>query len=117
MDEEEGRREKRCGFDYSCKDETSGWRSTEPDICGVDDGISKKLDGGGIDVSSQFVSEWSSVPRVAYGIKNRVDRLKSLGNAIVPQVAFSIFSTIKDIEEGKSEVRISKRMDFQKGWI
>lgn len=45
---------------------------------------------------------WSAEPdvgRVAYGIPNRVDRLKSLGNAIVPQVAAEIFKAIKQIEE------------------
>jgi DNA (cytosine-5)-methyltransferase 1 len=40
---------------------------------------------------------WQSEPsvgRVANGIPNRVDRLKGLGNAIVPQVAFELFKAI-----------------------
>lgn len=44
---------------------------------------------------------WSVEPdvgRVAYGVPDRVDRLKCLGNAVVPQQAFPIFKAIADIE-------------------
>jgi len=40
------------------------------------------------------------VGRVANGIPRRVDRLKGLGNAIVPQIAEIFFSFIKSIEGG-----------------
>ena len=38
------------------------------------------------------------IPRVATGVKNRVDRLKCLGNAVVPQQAYPIFAAIAQIE-------------------
>lgn len=54
-------------------------------------GRSHKINGG------QWHSE-PSVGRVANGIPNRVDRLKGLGNAIVPQVALEVFKAIEQYE-------------------
>ena len=43
-------------------------------------------------------NSWENgMPRVAHGIKHRVDRLKGLGNAIVPQVAFQILKAIREM--------------------
>jgi len=44
----------------------------------------------------QYWSTEPNVGRVAHGISARVDRLKSLGNAIVPQVAAVIMQAIKE---------------------
>jgi len=50
-------------------------------------------------ISTRSESYWTTEPnvgRVANGIPKRVDRLKGLGNAIVPQVAYEIMRRIKD---------------------
>ena len=48
-------------------------------------------------------SWWPAEPnvgRVAHGVPSRVDRLKCLGNAVVPQQFYPIFQAIADIERG-----------------
>lgn len=45
---------------------------------------------------------WAFEPgmgRVADGVSNRVDRIKGLGNAVVPQIPYLIMETIKDYEQ------------------
>jgi DNA (cytosine-5)-methyltransferase 1 len=54
--------------------ERSDWVETATELCGINDGVS-----------------------------NRVDRLRALGNAIVPQIAFEIF---KAIEHAKQQFRV-----------
>ena len=54
------------------------WIEIAAEFCGMDDGISAKLDGFELTKS-----------------RHRTERLKSLGNAIVPQVAIEIFKAIK----------------------
>ena len=56
--------------------------------------------------TSQCGDWWQPEPdilRVAYGIPNRMDRIRSLGNSIVPQVAAEIFIAIKAMADGQEK--------------
>ncbi len=97
-------------------------QSTGNSSCDVADPDSKRQSGSGLHGRSKHQAKnkarqadwphngsqgkaqlWLTEPsicRVANGIPNRVDRLRGLGNAIVPQVAMRIGQTIKAINDG-----------------
>ena len=62
------------------------------------DGQADRADNGS-QRNAQFWLPEPAVGRVANGIPRRVDRLRGLGNAIVPQIAMRIGETIKAIQE------------------
>ena len=67
---------------------------------GMADGIPGGLDG---DLDFYLQHYWDTepdIPRIASGISNRADRLKSLGNAVVPQQYYLFFRCIWQIESG-----------------
>lgn len=67
----------------------SGTRPTQSCLGGMADGLPPKMDG----------SWWENepeIPRVATGVKDRVDRLKALGNAVVPAQIYPILKAIAD---------------------
>jgi DNA (cytosine-5)-methyltransferase 1 len=68
----------------------SGWRAIESRLGGMVNGIPCWLDG--------YWRVEPNIPRVATGVKNRVDRLKCLGNAVVPQQVYPILKAIAEIE-------------------
>lgn len=67
--------------------------AAEPCVCGENDGICPWLDG---DLSQSFWGpDWEQgTPRTAIGVADRIDRLRSLGNAVVPQVAAFAFTDL-----------------------
>ena len=77
---EQGKKEKQSEI-WSKSERCSGisktWWQTQSELCGVPDGISYELD------------------------KGRVNRIKALGNAIVPQIAFEIGKAILAAEDDK----------------
>lgn len=87
----------KSGYGSGGSDSFGANRSTQPGMGGVLDGVSARLDRhrwpAGL---GQPQYEWEP-PRVAVGIKNRVPRLKALGNAVVPQQVYPFFLAIKHV--------------------
>jgi DNA (cytosine-5)-methyltransferase 1 len=64
--------------------------------CGERENIYKQSTGCGN--GREWWATEPDVGRVAHGIPNRVDRIKALGNAVVPQQFYPIFKAISDAE-------------------
>lgn len=70
---------------------------------GFQNGAAQPLGGYKQEQEPQRSDWWAIEPnvgRVANGVPHRVDRLKCLGNAVVPQQFYPIFATIAAIEAG-----------------
>lgn len=74
-------------------------RTIEPGLGGVVDGLSAWLDAG-MSVPGCWLPEPPGIPRITTRKENRRERLKCLGNAVVPQQFYPIFQAIADIEKG-----------------
>ena len=73
------------------------WWSTESVLGRVVDGIPGGMDGDLDFIINHYWDEEPDIPRIATGIEHRVDRLKCLGNAVVPQQFYPIFRAIVKI--------------------
>jgi DNA (cytosine-5)-methyltransferase 1 len=67
-----------------------GWRRIESRLGMLADGLSYWL--------GEYLRVEPDIPRVATGVKNRVEQLKCYGNAVVPQQAYPIFNAIAEVE-------------------
>ena len=97
---------KRHGFTASDKEHEPRERWTAESVLGgVADGISSGVDGNLDFIINHFWDEEPDIPRIATGIDHRCDRLKCLGNAVVPQQFYPIFKAIVQAEQTKGERR------------
>lgn len=74
-------------------------RSAESVLGGVADGISSGLDRDLDFIIDYYWDIEPDIPRIATGVEHRVDRLKCLGNAVVPQQFYPVFEAIAKVEE------------------
>ena len=64
-------------------------------VCGGCDGVARREQSQEFAVGRCWAAE-PDVGRVAHGIPHRVDRIKCLGNAVVPQQAYPIFKALRE---------------------
>ena len=93
--------------EWRAKSGCSSRRSAQPGLGGVADGISPWLERG-MSTPGCWTPEPEQVPRVTRKKKNRADRLKCLGNAVVPQQFYPIFQAIADVESRMGGRKMSR---------
>lgn len=74
------------------------WGTAESILGRVVDGIPCGMDGDLDFIINHYWDNEPDIPRIATGIEHRVDRLKCLGNAVVPQQFYPIFKAIAEVE-------------------
>lgn len=76
--------------------ERGQWRLPESRVGGMADGLSDWLDRGMSAPGKWLKDPHPTIPRVEIGVKNRANRIKCLGNAVVPQQFYPIFAAIRN---------------------
>ena len=80
--------------------ERSMRRTVESVLDGMADGFSAGMDRDLDFLINHYWDNEPDIPRIATGIEHRVDRLKCLGNAVVPQQFYPVFKAIAEVEGG-----------------
>jgi len=78
-----------------------GERGEKPEPDGCDSPFTGLQDGSGGEAVSGWWATEPELGRVAHGIPRRVDRLRCLGNAVVPQQIYPILKAIAEIENDR----------------
>jgi len=96
---ESKRQQRKTGIADGCNfiSDSTSTVSDRREPCAEQTGWSGSADSR-IRLSGQWAIE-PNVGRVAHGVPNRVDRLKCLGNAVVPQQFYPFFAAIAEIEQ------------------
>lgn len=79
------------------KHEPGERRTAESVLGGVVDGLPAWMDRDLDFLINHYWDDEPDIPRIATGIEHRVDRLKCLGNAVVPQQFYPIFKAIANL--------------------
>ena len=98
--------EKQTGNEFKCGVSESGFIFPNTNGIGRENSISgnkqtRKTSELGNSHSEYNANIWEIEPgvgRVVHGLSNRVDRIKGLGNAIVPQIAYEIFKSVQKLD-------------------
>ena len=86
-----------CNIEGRAQEHEPGERRTTESILGrVADGIPAGMNGNLDFLLNHYWDEEPDIQRIDTGIDHRVDRLKCLGNAVVPQQFYPIFKAIVD---------------------
>lgn len=80
--------------------ERSMRRTVESVLDGMADGFSAGMDRDLDFLINHYWDNEPDIPRIATGIEHRIDRLKCLGNAVVPQQFYPAFRAIAEVEGG-----------------
>lgn len=76
-----------------------GGQSAEPGMGGMADGFPAGMDGDLDFIINHYWDTEPDIPRLTAGTAHRADRLKCLGNAVVPQQFYPVFRAIVAAEE------------------